>query len=51
MTNFQTKEKALFQFPAVQLLINLGYEYLSLGEALKISARRVPSVPRRNGTP
>ncbi len=34
MTNFQINEKHLSQIPALQLLINLGFEFLTLEEAL-----------------
>lgn len=34
MSNFQTNEKYLSQIPALQLLINLGFEYLTPQEAL-----------------
>ncbi|MDP2215811.1 MAG: type I restriction endonuclease subunit R [Methanolobus sp.] len=44
MDTFETNEKALSQIPAVQLLINLGYEYLSPGEALKERQSRTSNV-------
>ena len=34
MTNFQSNEKYLSQIPALQLLINLGFEYITPVEAL-----------------
>jgi type I restriction enzyme R subunit len=34
MSNFQINEKHLSQIPAVQLLVSMGYEYISLEEAL-----------------
>lgn len=35
MTDFQINEKHLSQIPALQLLIGLGYEYLTPAEALR----------------
>jgi type I restriction enzyme R subunit len=35
MNNFPTDEEQLSQIPAVQLLINLGYEYLTPAETLR----------------
>src|SRR5690554_576973 len=35
MSNFQTTEKHLSQIPALQLLINLGFEFLTSTEALR----------------
>jgi type I restriction enzyme, R subunit len=35
MTGFRFNEKYLSQIPALQLLINLGYEYLSPGQVMK----------------
>ncbi|MDW7731167.1 MAG: type I restriction endonuclease subunit R [Methanolobus sp.] len=48
MDTFETNEKALSQIPAVQLLINLGYEYLSPGEALKERLNRTSNVLLEN---
>lgn len=48
MTNFQTNEKALSQIPAVQLLINLGYEYLTPKEGLKERQNRTSNVLLEN---
>ena len=35
MTGFRFNEKYLSQIPALQLLINLGYEYLSPEQVMK----------------
>lgn len=48
MDIFETNEKALSQIPAVQLLINLGYEYLSPAEALKERQNRTSNVLLEN---
>ncbi|OPY17201.1 MAG: hypothetical protein A4E23_01577 [Methanomethylovorans sp. PtaU1.Bin073] len=46
--NFEINEKILSQIPAVQLLINLGYEYLSPVEALKERQNRSSNVLLEN---
>lgn len=48
MTDFQTKEKYLSQIPAMQLLINLGFEYLNPAEALKERQNRTSNVLLEN---
>jgi type I restriction enzyme R subunit len=44
MTPFQTTEKHLSQIPALQLLINLGYEFLTPAEALQERQNRTSNV-------
>jgi type I restriction enzyme R subunit len=48
MTNFQINEKHLSQIPAVQLLIGLGYEYISPEEALAERQGRLSNVLLEN---
>ncbi|WP_321429211.1 type I restriction endonuclease subunit R [uncultured Methanolobus sp.] len=48
MDTFETNEKILSQIPAVQLLINLGYGYLTPGEALKERQNRTSNVLLEN---
>lgn len=48
MYEFTTNEKTLSQIPAVQLLINLGYEYLSPAETLKERQSRSSNVLLEN---
>ena len=44
MKGFHTDEKHLSQIPALQLLINLGYEYISPAEALRERQDRTSNV-------
>ncbi|MCK5199345.1 MAG: type I restriction endonuclease subunit R, partial [Spirochaetales bacterium] len=44
MINFNTDEKYLSQIPALQLLINMGYEYLTPAEALQERQKRASNV-------
>lgn len=44
MTIFQSNEKYLSQIPAIQLLINLGYDYLSPSEALALRGGKLSNV-------
>ncbi|HAT1845543.1 TPA: type I restriction endonuclease subunit R [Legionella pneumophila] len=44
MSNFQINEKYLSQIPALQLLINLGFEYLTPAEALQERQNRTSNV-------
>ena len=48
MTDFQTTEKHLSQIPALQLLIGLGYEYLTPTEALRERQGRLSNVLLEN---
>ncbi|RLG27909.1 restriction endonuclease subunit R, partial [Methanosarcinales archaeon] len=48
MTSFQTTEKQLSQIPAVQLLISLGYEFLTPSEALRERQDRASNVLLEN---
>ncbi|HOI88923.1 MAG TPA: HsdR family type I site-specific deoxyribonuclease [Candidatus Rifleibacterium sp.] len=48
MTHFQINEKYLSQVPAVQLLINLGFEFISPAEALKERQGRASNVLLEN---
>ena len=48
MDTFETNEKILSQIPAVQLLINMSYEYLTPGEALKERQNRTSNVLLEN---
>ncbi len=48
MNNFQVNEKHLSQIPAVQLLLAMGYEYLTPGEALKERQGRLSNVLLEN---
>ncbi|MCK5519589.1 MAG: HsdR family type I site-specific deoxyribonuclease, partial [Candidatus Marinimicrobia bacterium] len=44
MTPFQSNEKHLSQLPALQLLINMGYEFIDHGEALRERQGRFSNV-------
>ncbi|MBD3377605.1 HsdR family type I site-specific deoxyribonuclease [candidate division KSB1 bacterium] len=44
MTHFQTTEKHLSQIPALQLLVNLGFEFLTPAEALLERQNRTSNV-------
>lgn len=44
MTGFQTNEKYLSQIPALQLLINLGYEYLPPEQVMQQRQRKTGNV-------
>lgn len=44
MSNFQTDEKHLSQIPALQLLLSLGFEYLTPTEALRERQNRTSNV-------
>jgi len=44
MSEFTTNEKGLSQFPAVELLVKLGYEFISPNEALKERQGRTSNV-------
>ena len=44
MSNFQINEKYLSQIPALQLLINLGFEYLTPVDALRERQNRTSNV-------
>ena len=44
MSDFQTDEKHLSQIPALQLLVELGYEYLTPAEALRERQGRMSNV-------
>src|SRR3989339_945602 len=48
MQKLQSTEKHLSQIPALQLLMNMGYQYLSPSEALKERARSRNSVLLEN---
>ncbi|MCI5123539.1 MAG: type I restriction endonuclease subunit R [Candidatus Electrothrix sp. AR5] len=48
MNNFPTNEKQLSQIPAVQLLINMGYEYLPPDQALAERQGRLSNVLLEN---
>ena len=48
MTNFETNEKHLSQIPALQLLISLGFEYITPAEALHERQERTSSVLLEN---
>ena len=48
MTHFEINEKYLSQVPAVQLLINLGFEFISPAEALKERQGRASNVLLEN---
>lgn len=48
MSPFQTNEKHLSQIPALQLLINLGFEYISAAQALKERQGRTANVLLEN---
>jgi len=48
MSDFQINEKHLSQIPALQLLIGLGYEYLTPGEALLERQQRTSNVLLEN---
>jgi len=48
MSDFQINEKHLSQIPALQLLIGLGYEYLTPGEALLERQQRMSNVLLEN---
>ncbi|RNA64243.1 type I restriction endonuclease subunit R [Prosthecochloris sp. ZM_2] len=48
MTDFQINEKHLSQIPALQLLIGLGYEYLTPAEALRERQGRMSNVLLEN---
>ncbi len=48
MCNFQTNEKLTSQLPAVQLLVAMGYEYISPEEALKERQGRSSNVLLEN---
>jgi type I restriction enzyme R subunit len=48
MNSFKTNEKYLSQIPALQLLISLGFEYLTPGEALKERQNRLSNVLLEN---
>jgi type I restriction enzyme R subunit len=48
MTSFQTDEKHLSQIPALHLLINLGFEYVSPDEALSGRQGRMSNVLLEN---
>jgi len=46
--NFEINEKLLSQIPAVELLVNLGYEYLTPSQALKERQNRTSNVLLEN---
>lgn len=48
MTSFEINEKHLSQLPAVQLLVAMGYEYISPAEALKERQSRTSNVLLEN---
>jgi len=48
MQSFQTNEEALSQIPAVQLLINLGFEFLTPAEVMKERLDRTSNVLLEN---
>ena len=48
MSGFQTNEKYLSQIPAVQLLLAMGYEYISPEEALTERQGRLSNVLLEN---
>ena len=48
MNSFETTEKHLSQIPAVQLLVSLGYEYISPAEALRERQGRYSNVLLEN---
>ena len=48
MKGFYTNEKHLSQIPALQLLINLGFEYITPTEALKERLERTSNVLLEN---
>ncbi len=48
MTHFETNEKHLSQLPALQLLINLGFEYITPAEALYERQERMSNVLLEN---
>ena len=48
MTNFETNEKHLSQIPALQLLINLGFEYITPAEAIYERQERTSNVLLEN---
>jgi type I restriction enzyme R subunit len=48
MSNFQINEKHLSQIPALQLLINMGYEFLTPTEALRERQNRTSNVVLEN---
>ncbi len=48
MTHFEINEKHLSQIPAVQLLINLGFEFIAPAEALKERQGRTSNVLLEN---
>ncbi len=48
MSNFQINEKYLSQIPALQLLIGLGFEYLTPAEALRERQNRASNVLLEN---
>jgi len=48
MTNFETNEKHLSQIPALHLLINLGFEYITPAEALHERQERTSNVLLEN---
>ena len=50
-TGFRFNEKYLSQIPALQLLINLGFEYLPPDQALKARGRRLGNLLFVNGIP
>jgi len=48
MTNFETNEKHLSQIPALHLLINLGFEYITPAEVLHERQERTSNVLLEN---
>jgi type I restriction enzyme R subunit len=48
MCDFETSEKHLSQIPALQLLINLGFEFLTPSEAFKERQGRYSNVLLEN---
>ena len=48
MSNFQINEKHLSQIPALQLLINLGFEYITSAESLSERQKRTSNVLLEN---
>jgi len=48
MTHFETDEKHISQLPALQLLINLGFEYITPAEALHERQERTSNVLLEN---
>ena len=48
MSNFQINEKHLSQIPALQLLIGLGFEYLTPAEAFRERQGRTSNVLLEN---